>query len=252
MNIDFKDRVYLITGSTSGIGQGIAKELLENGAKVIINYAHNEKNAQITKKLFARFEENVLFVKADVSNEEEVISMYDKIQQKFGKLDGVINNAVYDKIFSIEQLTAQEYRKELDVNVIGRWLCTKYAIPMLKQSNVPRIINIASRLGTKPIDDSVAYCTSEAATIMLTQCCAIELTPKYGIKINTVSPSMTLTPLAKKSYTEEEIKETANKNPSGRLGEISDIVNAVLFLLSDKADYINGENLNVNGGILLK
>ena len=92
MNIDFKDRVYLITGSTSGIGQGIAKELLENGAKVIINYAHNEKNAQITKKLFARFEENVLFVKADVSNEEEVISMYDKIQQKFGKLDGVINN----------------------------------------------------------------------------------------------------------------------------------------------------------------
>lgn len=87
---------------------------------------------------------------------------------------------------------------------------------------------------------------------MLTQCCALELTPKYGIKVNTVSPSMTLTPFAKNSYTEEEIKETANKNPSKRLGEIEDTVNAVLFLLSDKADYINGENLNVNGGILLK
>ena len=114
------------------------------------------------------------------------------------------------------------------------------------------LINIASRLGTKPINDSVAYCTSEAATIMLTQCCALELTPKYGIKINTVSPSMTLTPFARKSYTEEEIKETANRNPSKRLGEVKDTVNAVLFLLSDKADYINGENLNVNGGILLK
>ena len=84
---------------------------------------------------------------------------------------------------------------------------------------------------------------------MLTQCCALELTPKYGIKANTVSPSMTLTPFAKKSYTEDEIKETAIKNPSKRLGEVEDTVNAVLFLLSDKADYINGENLNVNGGI---
>lgn len=250
--MDFKDRVYLITGSTSGIGQGIAKELLENGAKVVINYAHNEKNAEVTKKLFTKFEENMLFIKADVSNEKEVIAMYDKIQEKFGKLDGLVNNAVYDKISSIEHLTAEEYRKELDVNVVGRWLCIKYAIPMLKEAEVPRVINIASRLGTKPIDDSVAYCTSEAATIMLTQCCAIELTPKYGIKINTVSPSLTLTPLAKKTYTEEEIKATSKKNPSGRLGEVSDIVNAVLFLLSDKADYINGENLNVNGGILLK
>ena len=158
----------------------------------------------------------------------------------------------FDKIFSIEDLTADEYRKELNVNVVGRWLCIKYAIPLLKKSKVPRIVNIASRLGTKPIDDSVAYCTSEAATIMLTKCCALELTSKYNIKVNTVSPSMTLTPLAKKSYSEEEIKETSSKNPSGRLGEVSDIVYTVLFLLSDKADYINGENINVNGGILLK
>ena len=78
---------------------------------------------------------------------------------------------------------------------------------LLKKSNMPRIINIASRLGTKPMEASVAYCTSEAATIMLTQCCALELTKKYNIKTNTVSPSMTLTPLAKKSYTEDEIKK---------------------------------------------
>ena len=148
-------------------------------------------------------------------------------------------------------MTVEEFRKELDVNVIARWMCIKNAIPLLKKSNMPRVVNIASRLGTKPIQDSVAYCTSEAATIMLTQCCALELTPKYNIKVNTVSPSMTLTPLAKKSYTEDEIKQTAMKNPSGRLGEVKDTVNAVLFLLSEEADYINGENLNVNGGILL-
>ena len=252
MTLNFEGCVYLITGSTSGIGQGIAKNLLENGANVVINYAHNEENADETKKMFKLYENQTLFIKSDISNEFDVRNMFDEINKRFGRLDGVVNNAVYDKIFSIENLSVEEYRKELDVNVVGRWLCSKYAIPLLKDSKRPRIINIASRLGTKPMEDSVAYCTSEAATIMLTQCCALELTPKYGIKVNTVSPSMTLTPFAKKSYTEEEIKETANKNPSKRLGEIEDTVNAVLFLLSDKADYINGENLNVNGGILLK
>lgn len=249
--MSFKDKVILITGSTSGIGQGIAKSLLEEGAKVIINYAHNEENAEETKELFENYIENTLFVKADVSDENAVVDMYKKIEEKFGRLDGLVNNAVYDKIFTIEELTAEEYRKELDVNLVGRWMCIKYAIPLLKRSNMPRVVNIASRLGSKPMDSSVAYCTSEAATIMLTQCCALELTPKYNIKVNTVSPSMTLTPMAKRSYTEEEIKETAMKNPSMRLGEVEDTVNAVLFLLSEKADYINGENLNVNGGILL-
>lgn len=249
--MNFKDKVYLVTGSTSGIGQGIAKALLEKGAKVVINYAHNEKNAEETRKILENYKNNILFVKADISDEKAVIDMYKKIEEKFNKLDGLVNNAVYDKIFSIENLTTEEYKKELDVNVVARWMCIKYAIPLLKKSKTPRIVNIASRLGTKPIEDSVAYCTSEAATIMLTQCCALELTKKYNIKTNTVSPSMTLTPLAKKSYTEDEIKRTAEKNPSGRLGEVEDTVNAVLFLLSEEADYINGENLNVNGGILL-
>lgn len=252
MILDFKDRVFLITGSTSGIGQGLAKALLEDGANVVINYAHNEKNAEETKMLFSNYKDKTLYIKADVSNEKEVIEMYNKIKDRFGKLDGIVNNAVYDKIYSIEDLTFEEYRKELEVNVLGRWLCTKYAIPMLKESKSPRIINIASRLGTRPMEESVAYCTSEAATIMLTQCSALELTPKYGIKVNTISPSMTLTPLERKSYTQEDIEQTAKKNPSGRLGEISDSVNAIMYLLSDNADYINGENLNVNGGILLK
>jgi len=249
--MNFKDKVFLITGSTSGIGQGIAKALLEGGAKVIINYAHNEENAKETKELLKEYQDRTLFIKADISNEKAVIDMYKTIEEKFNKLDGLVNNAVYDKIFSIEELTVDEFRKELDVNVIARWMCIKYAIPLLKKSNKPRIVNIASRLGTKPMEDSVAYCTSEAATIMLTQCCALELTKKYNIKTNTVSPSMTLTPLVKKNYTEDEIEQTAIKNPSGRLGEVEDTANAVLFLLSDKADYINGENLNVNGGILL-
>lgn len=194
--MNFKDKVFLITGSTSGIGQGIAKALLEEGAKVVINYAHNEEKAEETRRLFKQYEDKTLFIKADISDEKSVIDMYKKIEKRFNKLDGLVNNAVYDKIFSIEDLPIEEFRKELDVNVVARWMCIKYAIPLLKKSSMPRIVNIASRLGIKPIKDSVAYCTSEAATIMLTQCCALELTKKYNIKTNTISPSMTLTPFA--------------------------------------------------------
>ena len=247
----FKDKVILITGSTSGIGQGMAKKLLEEGANVVINYAHNEEKARETMQLFEKYQNQILLIKANVKEENEVKMMFEQIEKRFGKLDGLVNNAVYDQVYSLEELTVDEFRKELDVNLVGRWLTIKYAIPLLKKSTAPRIVNIASRLGTKPMEDSLAYCTSEAATIMLTKCCCLELTPKYNIKINTVSPSMTLTPLAKKSYTPSEIEETAKKNPSGRLGEIEDTVHAVLFLLSEEADYINGENLNVNGGILL-
>lgn len=248
--MNFKNKVALITGSTSGIGQQIAKQLLESGARVIINYAHNEENAQKTKELFENYSNETLFIKADVSNETDVKMMFEKIKEKFGSLDFVVNNAAYDRIYSIENLTAEEYRKELDVNVVARFLCIKYAIPLLKESEYPRVINIASRLGTKPMEDSLAYCTSEAATIMMTKCCALELS-KYNIKVNTVSPSLTLTPLAIQSYSDEEIEKTAAKNPSKRLGKTSDTANLVLFLLSEEADYINGENINVNGGILL-
>ncbi len=251
MNINFKDKVILVTGSTSGIGRQIAKQLLENQADVIITYGHNEKMAEETIQELSDYKDNILLIKADLSNENDVDIMFDEIAKKYDKLDGLVNCAAYDKVLSIENLTVEEYRYELDVNVVARWQCIKNAIPLMKKSNAPRVVNIASRLGTRPMEDSVAYCTCEAATIMLTQCCALELA-KYNIKVNTVSPSLTLTPLGMQSYTEEEIKATAEKNPSKRLGKTEDTANLVLFLLSDKADYINGENINVNGGILLK
>lgn len=251
MNIDFKDKIILVTGSTSGIGRQIAKQLLEAHATVIITYGHNEKMAEETMEELKDYKDNILLIKCDLANENDVDEMFKQIQNKYDRLDGLVNCAAYDKVLSIENLTIEEYRHELDVNVVARWQCIKNAIPLMKKSAMPRVVNIASRLGTRPMEDSVAYCTCEAATIMLTKCCALELA-KYNIRVNTVSPSLTLTPLGKQSYSEEEIQATAEKNPSKRLGKTEDTANLVMFLLSDKADYINGENVNVNGGILLK
>ena len=123
-------------------------------------------------------------------------------------------------------------------------------MPLLKKSKSAVVINIASRFAERPLPTCIPYTTSMAAIVMLSKNLALEWAP-HKIRVNTVSPSLTLTPLTKKLYTKEEIIETAKKNPLNRLGEVEDTANAVMFLCSDKASYINGENLSVNGGILL-
>lgn len=243
----FENKVVLVTGGTSGIGKEIAKQLLRNGAKVIINYAHNEENYNKTKNEFEEYKDNVLFIKADVSNEDEVMKMFEQIE----KLDYLINNAGTNIDSYIEEFNIEDFKRVLDVNLVGKVICTKHAVPLLKSSKSPSIVNIASRLGTRPCVEASAYCSAEAGIINFTQASALELS-KYSIRVNTVSPSLTITPLSLNGWTESEIESHKQNNPLKRLGKTIDVANAVLFLLSEEASYINGENLNVNGGSLLK
>lgn len=244
-------KIALVTGGTSGIGKEIVKELLKLRCFVFVNYGHSEELMYEAKKEFKEISENFKCLKADVSNEEEVYEMFTKIKEKFGKLDYLVNNAGTNIDNFIEDLDIDGFRKILNVNLVGKVVCTKFAIPLLKKSDSPCIINIASRLGIKPCMEASAYCASEAGVINFTQVSALELS-KYKIRVNSVSPGLTNTPLAMKGWTDAEIEEQKNNNPMYRIGEPIDVANAVLFLLSDKASYINGENINVNGGSLLK
>lgn len=246
-----KEKIALVTGGTSGIGKEIVKELLKEGCFVFVNFGHNEKLMQESKKEFKEISDNLKFLKADVSNEEEVYNMFLKIKEKFGRLDYLVNNAGTNIDCFIEDLDIEGFRKVVNVNLVGKVIVTKFAIPLLKKSEQASIVNIASRLGTKPCMEASAYCASEAGVINFTKVSALELS-KYKIRVNTVSPGLTNTPLAIVGWTKEEIEEQKNNNPLYRLGEPQDIANAVLFLLSNKSSYINGENINVNGGSLLK
>ena len=156
--MDFENKVALVTGGTSGIGKEIVKQLLLNGAEVIINYGHNEENYEKTKKEFEKYKEKVTFIKADVSNEYEVTKMFNQIE----KLDYLINNAGTNIDSYIETFDIQDFREILNVNLVGKVICTKHAIPLLKNSENASIVNIASRLGTKPCVEASAYCSAEA------------------------------------------------------------------------------------------
>ena len=242
---------YLETGRTSGIGKEIALELLEEGNEVIITYAHNDEQAQNTQKEFKEKGYSVEVFKADISEEEQVKALFDFAKEKFGKLNGLVNNAGTNIDEFVETCSLENYMRVVNTNFIGKMLCSKYAIPLLKNQENACIVNISSSLGVRPDTECSAYCCSASAIITLTQCLAMELA-EQNIRVNCVSPAFTPTPLSLAGWTEEEIKAKEKRNPRHRLGKVEDMANAVLFLLSEKADYINGENLKVNGGGILK
>ena len=241
----FKGNVALVTGGTSGIGYEICKQFLTNGAKVIALYKSDDKKAEKAREKLTKLGDFVT-VKADITDELQVEKVFNELQQ----LDFLINCAGISNEDYIEKLSLKQIKETIDVNLIGKIICCRCALPLLKKSKNAVVINIASRFAERPLATCIPYTTSEAAIVMLSKNLALEWAT-YKIRVNTVSPSLTITPLTKKLYTKEEIKETAKKNPLNRLGEVEDTANAVMFLCSDKASYINGENLNVNGGILL-
>ena len=145
-----KDKVVLITGSTSGIGRQMARQLCEDGATVIINYAHNEEQAKDTEKEFNEKNYKFDIMKADISNIDDVEKVMNEIKNKYGKLDFLVNNAATDYMESIEEFDIEHFKKEIEVNLIARFVLIQKAIPLLKKSNTPKIINIASRLAERP------------------------------------------------------------------------------------------------------
>lgn len=244
--MEFDNKLVLVTGATSGIGKKIAEELISNGATVIINYGHDDNKAKELKDIY---KDKIYIIKADISDELEVKDMFDEIKKQYGKLNYLVNNAGTNIDSYIENFDIKDFKKVIDTNLIGKFLCTKYAIPLLRVEDNSSIVNIASKLGTNPCEEASAYCISEAGIINLTKCSMLELS-KYKIRVNTVSPSFVKTPLSLAGWTSEEIELKKEKNPLKRLGETIDIANTVLFLLSNKASFINGQNINVNGGSL--
>lgn len=240
-------KLAIVTGGTSGLGYEISKQFLENNIDVIALYVANDDKAQKAMSELSKCSGNYKAIKIDVTNELSVKNFFSKLN----KLDYLVNCAGISIEAPFETLAMEDVKKVIDVNLYGKMICSKYALPLLKRSKAPRIVNIASRFAQKPfIEGMMGYCCSEAGIVMMTKVLALEFA-KYNIKVNTVSPSLTLTPLTKSVCTKEEIELMASRNPSKRLGNPIDIANMVLFLCSEKADYITGENFNVNGGILL-
>lgn len=247
----FKDKVVLITGSTSGFGKQTAIEFAKNGAIVILNYFNNDERAKKVTEEVSCYGTVGACIKADIGNRSDIDNMLSIIKDKYQRLDYIVNNAAIDIGATFEEFDIDKFEQVIKTNLTNRFYLIQQSIELLKNSQSPRIVNVASRYAERPLAEASPLCISEAGTVMLTKVAALELA-KYNIRVNTVSPALAITPLTEAILTKEDFKAYAEINPSGRVCKPIDVANAILFLLSDAGEYINGENVNVNGGILLK
>jgi NAD(P)-dependent dehydrogenase (short-subunit alcohol dehydrogenase family) len=243
-----KDRVAIITGAASGIGKASALLFAEEGAKVVISDL-NEKAGNEVVELINNTGGEAFFVKADVSSEEDVKNVIERTVERFGGIDILFNNAgIAQPWRPFEEMPIEELKRIMDINFYGPYYGAKYALPYLEKSKHAVILTTSSCSGVQAQKGSSAYCASKAAINMLSNCMAKDL-GKKGIRVNTVCPSVTSTPILD-GVSEQQMANMVKAVPLKRIAQPEDQARVALFLASDLAGYVTGQNVKVDGGSL--
>lgn len=245
----FEGKIAIITGSGKGIGKEIALELVKGGAKCVINYASSAAGAEQTVNQIKEMGGDAYAYKCDVSDYAEVEKMMADVLEHYGRIDILVNNAGITKDNLMLKMTEEDFEAVIDINLKGAFNCMKAVTkPMMKQ-RYGRIINITSIVGVIGNAGQVNYSASKAGMIGMTKSAARELASR-NITVNAVAPGFIQTDMT--DVLSDAVKEQLlNQIPMKKLGQTSDIANAVCFLADEKASYITGQVLNVNGGMAM-
>ncbi|HER25371.1 MAG TPA: 3-oxoacyl-ACP reductase FabG [Candidatus Atribacteria bacterium] len=247
--MDLVDKVAIITGAGRGIGKAIAIALAREGASVIINDVDIQTAEKVTKEIKS-LGWKALAIQVDVSDSKEVNQMVQSVIKKFKRVDILVNNAAIIKRGLIEDLKEEDWDRVIDVNLKGAFNCMKAVAGIMKKQRYGKIVNISSIAGkVGDLASAPCYGASKAGMICLAKSLARELAP-YNINVNVVAPHAIKTDMSKE-WSEEKRRSIIADIPLGRMGEPEDIAEAVVFLVSDKAKFITGEVLDVNGGYLM-
>lgn len=237
-----KDKVAIVTGGASGIGEATVRLFVQEGAKVTIADMNEENGEALAKELG----DSTIFVKTNVTNESEVENMVNKTVETFGKLDILFNNAGIGDLHPTDELSFEHWQRTISVNLDGVFLVAKHAIRAMKKNGSGSIVNTASILGHVGDAQVASYAASKGAVANLTRALAVEFA-QDNIRVNAVCPGYVITPLI--DQLDEEAREyLVTQHPIGRLGKPEEIAKAVLFLASDDASFVTGANLLVDGG----
>ena len=247
VNYGLENKVVLVTGGSRGIGLETARDLLAQKAKVVICARKQEGLEKAEAELQGG--ENLLTVAANISKPDEVESLFSAVVEKFNGIDILVNNmgmnlmtaSVVDADFSL-------WQKILDSNLNSTYLCAVNAARIMKDKGGGKIVNLSSIAGSRSAPGMGIYGVAKAAIEMLTKVLAHELA-SFNIQVNAVAPSMVKTGFSMPFWSDENILNEIIKGiPAGRIAEIEDVVNAILFLISAKSDFITGQVINVDGG----
>ncbi|MDR2172081.1 MAG: SDR family oxidoreductase [Planctomycetaceae bacterium] len=252
MDLHLKNKVVLVTGGASGLGKTIVEILAEEGAKVAINYRSRKETADsLVSELRSKFGVESLAVYADVSNESEVRSMFDEIELKLGSIHAVVNNAAYCANPECANLTLDEFKKCVDINLQGLFLVCRETVQRLRQKKSKgNIVNISSQAALRgSASGKTAYDMTKAGILGFTRSLAIEV-GKDGINVNAVLPGLMYTEIIAAAIDADP--ERFNKRSLlGRIAKTEEIAQVAVFLCSDRASYMTGASVDVSGGMAL-
>jgi 3-oxoacyl-[acyl-carrier protein] reductase len=245
-----KDKIAIVTGASKGIGASIAKHFAQEGAKVVVNYASSKEAADKVVKAITDNGGTAMAVQADVSKEADVVRLFSATKEAFGTLDILVNNAVFQQFLPIEQASVEAFHQHFNVNVLGPVLTIQAALKLFSDKG-GNIINISSGASKYPLPAASLYSSTKAALDAITISLSKELGAK-NVRINSILPGATDTEGARSvGVTEgsEYEKMFIANTPLGRRGQPEDIAKAAVFLASNDAAWITGEQISVSGGM---
>lgn len=240
------DRVALVTGGAVRLGRALVEALVDRGARVAFTYSSSGAHARDLEAQIARAHGpgRSLALRCDVRLEEDVDAAFRTLDERFGRIDLLVNNAAVFERTPFAEITLEQWRRHVDVNLTGGFLCAKRAGDRMLAGGGGVIVNVACAGGMRPWRNHLAYCVSKAGVVMMTQALALALAPT--VRVNAIAPGPVLPP---ESYDEAELARSAATTALGRLGSPDDVVRAVLFCWN--SDYTTGALIPVEGGRLI-
>ncbi len=246
-------KIALVTGGARGIGRAICEAYVAEGAKVAVA----DRLAHEAEETAAALGDNAMAVTMDVTDLGQIAAGVKAVEEKWGGIDVLVNNAGIFNMASIDKVTVEDYRRQYDVNVGGTIFAIQAVVPGMKKRGGGAIVNFASQAGRRGEPNIVIYCSTKAAVISVTQSLALELA-KDNIRVNAIAPGVVDTPMwdtVDALFAKYENKPLGQKKrevgeavPLGRMGDPADIAGPAVFLASDEAAYVTAQTLNVDGG----
>ncbi|WP_308991993.1 glucose 1-dehydrogenase [Mariniflexile litorale] len=250
MDLKLNGKVAVVTGSSKGIGAGIAKAFAKAGAKVVVNYASSKEGAEKVVNQIIKNGGSAIAVHADVTKSSDVNRLFEETKKVYGQLDILVNNAGIFSFEPLEEITEDSFHTQINTHVLGNILSTQKAVAMFGNGG-GSIINISSTVSQNPVAGLILYSAAKAAIDNMTKTLAKELGPKK-IRINTIAPGMTETEGTHSGgiIGSDLEKQMVAITPLGRLGQPDDIAKVAVFLASDDSNWVTGERITVAGGLL--
>jgi len=237
-----ENKVAIVTGAAQGMGASHAKRFVEEGAKVVLTDLNEEKGSALAAELG----ENALFVKHNVTSEEDWAAVIQKAEEAFGPVNILVNNAGISLNKGLLDITVEEYRRILDINQVSVFLGMRAVVPSMKKAENGSIVNISSMNGL--VAGAIGYTDSKFAVRGMTKAAAIELS-NYGIRVNSVHPGVIATPMIQQADAKDVIEEFAKFIPLKRVAQPEEVTNMVLYLASEESSYSTGSEFVIDGGL---